>query len=599
MHTGPRVAHVATVDVTARYLLFGQLQLLRQEGYDVTVITAPGPWTGDLEDAGIRHVVWRNATRAWHPLRDLRSAEELRGIFGRERFDLVHTHTPKAGVIGRIVARHADVPYVLNTVHGYFAAPDDPPARRIPVREAERFAARSSDLELFQSEEDLRWALRERIVRPAQAVYLGNGTDIREFDPSSLDPGAVDTLRRELGIPPSAVVVGTIGRLVAEKGYRELFQAARIVRSRDPNVRFVAVGDFDADKGDHLELREIERASSDVIFAGWRTDVRTALALFDIFVLASWREGMPRSVIEAAATGLPLVVTEIRGCREIVRHGIEGLMVPPRAPAALAEAIHRLVGDPARRRDLGAAARARAVERFDERRVFDTITELYGALLSPPAATVSGTADRATIRRARPSDALTLARIHRRTLERAFLPVLGEGFLAELYRAAATDPEAVVFVAERNGAVVGFAAGVRSVPRFYRRFFLRHGLRAAVAASPRAFRPDVLRRIVETVRYPTSASDLPEAELLSIGVEPGARWSGIGGRLAAGVVDGLSELGADEVKVVVDAGNAPAGRLYGSLGFIPESSITLHRGAASTVWVIGCPSSSRSRSRSS
>jgi glycosyltransferase involved in cell wall biosynthesis/ribosomal protein S18 acetylase RimI-like enzyme len=600
MQAQPRVAHVATVDLTARFLLFGQLQRFREEGYDVTVITTPGPWTAELEGAGIRHIGWRHATRAWHPLRDLRAAGELDGIFRRERFDLVHTHTPKAGVIGRIVARRADVPYVLNTVHGYFATPDDPPARRIPVREVERLAARSSDLELFQSEEDLRWALRERIVRPAQAVYLGNGTDLRMLDPASVEPGAVDALRQQLGIPRSAVVVGTIGRVVAEKGYRELIGAARIVRSRNPDVRVVAIGDVDAEKTDRLGRSEIEDASGDVIFAGWRTDIPTVLALFDVFVLASWREGMPRSAIEAAAMARPLVVTDIRGCREIVRDGIEGLIVPPRDPAALADAIHRLVVDPARRQDLGAAARARAVDRFDERRVFDRIVEAYGTLLPPPSAATSMAAtDRATIRRARSSDARRLARIHRRTLGGAFLPVLGERFLAELYRAAADDPEAVVCIAERNGTTVGFAAGVRSVPRFYRRFLLRHGLRAAIAVVPRALRPDVLRRIVETARYPISTSDLPEAELLSICVEPGSRRNGIGRRLAARVMDGLSELGADEVKVVVDAENAAANRLYGSLGFLAERSIRIHRGTTSTVWVIECRSSSRSRSLSS
>jgi len=146
---------------------------------------------------------------------------------------------------------------------------------------------------------------------------------------------------------------------------------------------------------------------------------------------------------------------------------------------------------------------------------------------------------------------------------------------------------------------VGFAAGVRSVPRFYRRFLLRHGLPAAVAAAPTALRGDVLRRIVESVRYPISVSDLPEAELLSICVEPGARRSGIGGRLATEVVEGLSDLGADEVKIVVDAANAAANRLYGFLGFVPERSITVHRGTTSRVWAIRCHSSSRSGSASS
>jgi glycosyltransferase involved in cell wall biosynthesis len=128
-----RVAHVATVDLTVRFLLLSQLRRLRDEGYDVTAISAPGPWVGEIEAEGIRFVPWTSATRAWDPRADARAFAELLRTFRRERFDVVHTHSPKPGVLGRIAARAAGVPCVVNTVHGYWATPEDRPARRVPV----------------------------------------------------------------------------------------------------------------------------------------------------------------------------------------------------------------------------------------------------------------------------------------------------------------------------------------------------------------------------------------------------------------------------------------------------------------------------------
>ena len=376
-----RVAHIATVDLTLRYLLLPQLLRLRDEGYEVASISAPGPWVAGLEADGIRHIPWRHVSRSWDPVADVRAFGELRRILRAERFDLVHTHTPKPGIMGRVAARMVGVPVVVNTVHGLYATPDDPLARRLAVLSLERLAARYSDLELYQSEEDLRWARRIGLVAPSRSALLGNGTDLSRFGPSAVSPERLAELRRELRIPDGSVVVGTIGRMVAEKGYRELFAAARRVRAELPGVRFLAAGGYEPAKADAIPEAEVAAAREDVVFAGWRQDVPDLLALMDVFVLPSWREGLPRSAIEAAAMGKPLVLTDIRGCREVVREGIDGFLVPPRNSARLAEAIGRLARDAALRERLGAAARTRAVDRFDERKVLDAIVRHYRELL--------------------------------------------------------------------------------------------------------------------------------------------------------------------------------------------------------------------------
>jgi len=378
-----RIAHAATIQATVRFLLLPQLRRLRDEGYKVAAISAPGPYTADLEAQGVRFIPWRHATRSWDPGADLWAVAELVGILRRERFDLLHTHTPKPGVIGRIAARAVGVPNVVHTAHGLYVRPDDPVRRKVPVLGLEWLAARFSDLELYQSQEDMAWARRLGVVQRGRSRFLGNGTDLTRFRPDALSNEHRATLRAELGIPEEALVVGTLGRLVAEKGYRELIAAMHEVRRSVPGARLLAIGPRDPAKADALSDDELEAVGDWAVFTGPRSDTPRLFALMDVFVLASWREGVSRAAIEAAAMGKPLVLTDIRGCREVADDGVEGLLVPPRDPSRLADALLRLLRDPDLRARMGSAARARALERFDERNVTNIIVESYQRLLSP------------------------------------------------------------------------------------------------------------------------------------------------------------------------------------------------------------------------
>jgi glycosyltransferase involved in cell wall biosynthesis len=374
--TRARIAHVTTIDLTLRNLLMAQLVRLRDDGFEVTGVSAPGPWVADLEREGIRHVAWSNATRSWSPRADARAFAELTSIFRRERFDLVHLHNPKPAVMGRIAGRLARVPCVLNTVHGLYATPEDGLRKKIPVLGLEMLTSRLSDLELYQSEEDLDWARRRHLVSVSRSDLLGNGTDLNRFRPDAVSEARRREVRRELGVPEDCLLVGTIGRMVVEKGYREFFAAARSVRSTVPEARFVVVGDRDPDKADSLSDEELATASSDVILAGWREDIPDVIAAMDVFVLASWREGMPRAAIEAAAMGKPLILTDIRGCREVVRNEVEGLLVKVRSEHDLAQAIVKVLRDEPLRQRLGSAAHDRAIARFDEGRVAEMVSRV-------------------------------------------------------------------------------------------------------------------------------------------------------------------------------------------------------------------------------
>src|SRR5205823_11397422 len=211
-----KIAHVTTVDVSLRYLLLNQLQSLREAGYEVVGISAPGPEVAHLEAAGIRHIAVA-MTRDLTPLADLVSFWRLYQVMRRERFTIVHTHTPKAGLLGQLAARLGGVPIVVNTVHGfYFHDNMSAGARRFYIW-MEKIAALCSDRILSQNAEDVETAVRERISSREKITLLGNGIDLTRFDPNRVSDTAVEELRATYNIPAGVPVVGFVGRLAAKR----------------------------------------------------------------------------------------------------------------------------------------------------------------------------------------------------------------------------------------------------------------------------------------------------------------------------------------------------------------------------------------------
>jgi glycosyltransferase involved in cell wall biosynthesis len=257
------------------------------------------------------------------------------------------------------------------------------PGRRRFYVALETLAARCSDLILSQNEEDLRTAVRSGIAPASKLRLLGNGIDLRRFDPGAYPADAGRRVRAGLGIPVHAPVVGFVGRLVAEKGLQDLLEAARLVRAGLPEVRFLIVGGADPEKPDAMtpEAAQARGGLPDCIFAGVRQDMPEVYLAMDVFVLPSHREGFPRAPMEASAMKVPCVVTDIRGCRQVVAPGRNGLLVPPHDGETLAATILRLLRDPVLSRRLGEEGRRRALLDFDESRVFATVLREYERLL--------------------------------------------------------------------------------------------------------------------------------------------------------------------------------------------------------------------------
>ena len=374
-----RLVHLTTTDISLELLLGPQLSAFIAAGYEVFGVSAPGPHVAAIEARGVRHVPLENATRAMAPHRDLAALFELVGLFRELRPDIVHTHNPKPGVYGRIAARIARVPAIVNTVHGLYALPEDRLAKRMVVYGLERLASTCSGAELVQNPEDVD-ILRRLRIPDRKLSLLGNGVDLTRFSMANHDQARA-SVRTELGLEPHQVVVAAVGRLVLEKGYAELFEAWSQVVAKQPDAVLVVVGPDDPDKPDAIDRRLVARAEADgVRFLGMRDDVERLYHGMDIYVLASHREGYPRSAMEAAACGLPVVATDIRGCRQVVDDGVTGLLVPVRSTSGLTRAMHDLVADAPGRVAMGAAALARAHSLFDDRAVIERTLQTYDRL---------------------------------------------------------------------------------------------------------------------------------------------------------------------------------------------------------------------------
>ncbi len=357
-----KIIELTNVDFSLRHFLLPLMRALRARGHDVAGVCAEGPLLDDVRAEGFRIVPAPFARRV-SPLAHWRAFRALIALLRAERPDMVHAHMPISGFLARLAARQAGVPCIAFTCHGFIFNNREGgwPQRALSLG-MEWLGGRVTDIFMTVSTEEAADARRLRIAR--HPVAIGNGRDPTVFRP---DPADRSRLRAALSTPPDRVVVVAVSRLVARKGYRELAAAMREVPDAELWVAGVRLG---SDRGEDMEATLRSAGLGDRLrLLGYRGDVAAVLAAADIFVLPSYFEGLPMSVIEAMLTGLPVVATAIRGPREQVVPDVTGLLVQPREIAGLAAALRRLAADPALRAAMGEAGRQRALELYDEAKV--------------------------------------------------------------------------------------------------------------------------------------------------------------------------------------------------------------------------------------
>ncbi len=381
MNYSYKVLQVTAADVTVKKLLMPLIDRLTTEGYQVHIACSEGDYVSDLRAQGYTvHNI--GIQRRINPISNLKSLWHLYRLMKRERFDIVHVHTPVAAALGRVAAWMARVPVIIYTAHGFYFHDNMSGWVRRFVIWVEKLLCLITHLVFTQSHEDAVNAVKEGICPKDRLICIGNGVDIGRFTTEPLQA------RASLGLSPKDKVVGFVGRLVGEKGILELIEAMDPVVRTIPEAKLLIVGDkLDSDRDRKTKqvinnLLAKENLAPHILFTGFIDEVPKAMAALDLFVLPSHREGMPRTILEAMASAKPVIATNVRGCREEVVPDLTGLLVPVRDPAALAIAIISLLSDPRLARQMGDEGRRRACELFDERIALDNQVRAYAEIVS-------------------------------------------------------------------------------------------------------------------------------------------------------------------------------------------------------------------------
>lgn len=345
----------------------------RDTGYKVEVATGPGPATGKIAELGFAVHELPLSRSGLNPLAELASFGVLYKLFRKVRPDLVHLVTIKPVLYGGVAARLARVPAVVAAISGlgtiFLARGGGATLRRAAVKMAYRFALGHRNLRVvFQNPSDRETFQRFGINADKTEIIRGSGADLSQF-PSVAEP-------------PPPIVVTMASRLLRDKGVREYVAAAEIVRTRLLDVEFQLAGDIDPGNPTSLSQEDCDAIAQTghVRLLGHRTDVAELFFASHIVVLPSYREGLPKVLIEAAAAGRAVVTTDVPGCRDAIEPGKTGLLVPVGQADELAEAIETLATDKALRQAFGRAGRTLAERQFDVRQVIVQHLAIYDML---------------------------------------------------------------------------------------------------------------------------------------------------------------------------------------------------------------------------
>lgn len=380
-----KLIRITTAPVSMRLLLAGQPAFMKGKGFDVTLISADGQDWKDiphLEDYSV-HIVCM--ARKIDLIKDIKALWKLIRLFRTIKPDIVHSHTPKAGLLAMLAARISGVPVRMHTVAGLPLMESTGLLRKVLIL-AEKGTYRCASMVYPNSYRLRDFILKERFISPIKLSVIANGSsngiDTAYFEKTETLRSAATGWRAEHGISLRAPVFIFIGRIVKDKGINELLGAFDGLSGVLPDVVLLLVGSFEDDLDPvDARSRNIIGANPRVIHAGFQKDVRLFLSVADILVFPSYREGFPNVPMQAGCFGLPSIVTDINGCNEIIEDGVNGLIVPPKNEKALAEAMERMTLDQALRTRCAANARPRIVDRYQQSAVWDALYLEYERLL--------------------------------------------------------------------------------------------------------------------------------------------------------------------------------------------------------------------------
>ncbi len=344
------------------------IQALVNQGHIVYAICPSGEKSDDFERHGITHISYEISRASLNPLKELQAIRNIYKAIKPLNLDILHTFTVKPNIYGTIAGQLAKVPRIINLVEGLgsFYLENDFKSRivRTVIELLYRQTFKLADTVIFVNQDDPAYLISKKIVSPKKVFILkGVGIDTKAWIPSQKKD--------------EWIRVTMIGRAIKHKGVLEFIEAATLLSQKYPEVTFQFVGSSDA--GNRFSLsEEFMKSQSSIHYLSHQDNIRHILSQSDIFVLPSYREGLPRTSMEAASMRLPIVTTDVVGCRDTVDQGITGFMIPPQNAQALAETIEILIINPLLREKMGKAGREKAIREFDISTIIEKHFRVYG-----------------------------------------------------------------------------------------------------------------------------------------------------------------------------------------------------------------------------
>ncbi|NSW51297.1 MAG: glycosyltransferase family 4 protein [Anaerolineae bacterium] len=350
---------------------------LKQAGYDVVLVSPPGEYVSRLKAAGLRWIGFSVTRRGMNPIHEMMTILKLANLYRREKPLFVVHYTIKAVIYGSIAAKLAGVTHILNTITGLgyvFTRGKKIDLLRNLVENLYRITLTNTHI-IFISQEDRQLFRNRHLVSGTNDVLIEScGVDAGKFSP-----------------PPDQMVGGKqpvvlfAGRLLRDKGIMEFAEMAKLIHHTQPDVKFAVVGRLDTGNPSALDCDLLKQWQRDGIvdYWGWQDDMVTIYHRATLVCLPSYQEGIPKTLLEAAACGLAIVATDVPGCREVVHHEVNGLLVPPRNPEALVAAVEHLLASPDEREEMGQRGRELVVERFSDQQVVQATLALMRTLDHP------------------------------------------------------------------------------------------------------------------------------------------------------------------------------------------------------------------------
>ena len=378
----PRLVRITTVPVSLRLLLKGQMKYMKEQGFEVIMISSPGEDAELVEQQEDCEIITLPMERTVKPLADLRSLIRLTRILKNLQPDIVHTHTPKAGLLGMMAAKIAGVPVRLHTIAG-LPWMEAKGISRFILKTMEKLTVALANRVYPNSKGLYAFLQKEKITRRLDRLKLlghgsSNGIDCDYFSPEAVKPSEVEAIRKESGIRNEGWVWIFAGRLVNEKGIHELLTAFQQIHLLYPMDQLWLLGEEER-KRDPLTQEDIQIMERHPAIKRWgfQKDVRPYFAAADVLVFPSYREGLPNVPLQAGAMGCALIVTDINGCNEIVTHQENGFLVQPKNEAQLLDAMQRIRSNPSLKETFALNVRNHIRSHYNRNEVWKLILDEY------------------------------------------------------------------------------------------------------------------------------------------------------------------------------------------------------------------------------